>query len=302
MEILKGIIVPCVTPFDEDGEIDYSALLFNFKKWNETGVRGYMSLGSNGEFKMLSDDEALEVIRLSSEVRDSEKTFIAGVGRESLYQTLKFIDKVNKYKDKIDYYSVLTPSYFKSRMTDEAVIDYYTKIADYSEVPVLLYCAPSFANEVVISAEALRVLAEHKNLLGIKDTSKNMMETYMDVAGGRKDFEVVSGSMSTLFTCLDRGGHGGEVSAANYFPSECARVVELYFNGGRDLALAYYEKLQLLIKNTGAKASVAGVKATMNLMGYKGLYPRKPVLPVSGEEIEGYKEVIEKYGPEVFVN
>ena len=289
MEKLHGIIVPAVTPFDEKGVIDYSALMFNYKKWNETDVRGFMCLGSNGEFKMLSDDEALEVIRVSASAADSDKTFIAGIGRESLYQTLKFMERVDALNAKIDYYSVLTPSYFKSRMTDEALIDYYTAIADESRVPILLYCAPSFANDMVISPEALKVLADHPNIHGIKDTSKNMMNAYMDVAGGRDDFEIVSGSMSTLMSCLDRGGRGGVVSAANYFPAECSKVVKLYENEGKEAALFYYESLQTLIKATGARGSVAGVKATMNLVGLKGLYPRKPVLPISKEEEESYR-------------
>lgn len=292
---LSGIIVPAVTPFDENGNISFSALEFNYDKWKETPVAGFMCLGSNGEFRMLSDDEALDVIRVSSE-KAGERTFIAGIGRESLYQTLKFMERVNKLKTRIDYYSVLTPSYFKGRMTDEALIDYYTEIADASPIPVLLYCAPAFANEVTISKEAVAALADHPNIHGIKDTSKNMLDSYMDAVGGRSDFEVVSGSMSTLMKCLDRGGKGGVVSAANYFPAECCEVVRLYNEEGREAAMAYYEKIKELISKTGARGSVAGVKCTMNLVGLKGMFPRKPVLPISEEEERSYREALAESG------
>ena len=289
---LGGIIIPAVTPFFEDGGIDFESLRKNYEAWNQTDVAGYMCLGSNGEFRMLSDDEALEVIRVSSEAAAGEKCFIAGVGRESLAETLRFIDRVAAENLPIDYLSVLTPHYFKSLMTDEALIGYFTAIADHSPLPILLYCAPSFANDVVISAEAVKALADHPNIHGIKDTSKNMLESYYQAAGGRVDFEILSGSMSTVFNCLDLGGKGGVVSAANYFPAECAEVVRLYHAEGREKAWEYYTKLRELISKTGARGSVAGVKCTMNLVGLFGGYPRKPILPVSQQIACEMKEAL----------
>jgi len=296
MKELKGIIVPAVTPFDEAGGIRYDWLKENYRQWNETGIGGVMCLGSNGEFRLLSDDEALEVIRVSASCMKPEKVFIAGVGRESLVETLRFIDRVEALNLPIDYLSVLTPAYFKTLMTDEALIGFYTAVADHAHLPILLYCAPSFVNEVTISAEALRVLADHPNIYGIKDTSKNMMNAYMDAAGGRDDFAIVSGSMSTIMTCMDRGGKGGVVSAANYFPAQCAEVVRLYETEGQEAAWKYYENLQSLIKKTGARGSVAGVKCTMNLMGLKGGLPRKPILPIAPDMEEEFRQALVEYG------
>ena len=113
--------------------------------------------------------------------------------------------------------SVLTPGYFKNLMTDHALIDYYQAIADFSPYPVLIYCAPGFANAVRISPEALRILADHPNIAGIKDTSPDMMSAYMDCVGGRDDFQVLAGSLNNFFLCTLRGGKGGILSAANYF-------------------------------------------------------------------------------------
>jgi len=255
-----------------------------------------MCLGSNGEFRMLSDDESLEVISAAANSVTPDKCLIAGVGRESLYQTLKFIERVAGKGLRPDYVSVLTPCYFANLMTDEALIRYYTAIADESPYPVLLYCAPAFVNQVTISAEAVRALAEHPNIHGIKDTSPNMMPAYMDAVGGRDDFTVVSGSMSTMINCLDMGGHGGVVSAANYFPRECAEVVRLYAAEGRERAVEYYTTLQSLIKKTGARGSVAGVKCCMNLVGLRGGYPRAPVLPIHKEIENEMREALSAAG------
>ena len=291
-----GIIIPAVTPFDRQGDIDFAALRANYSRWNSTAVRGYMCLGSNGEFRMLDDDEALEVIRASSQAAGEDKCFIAGVGREALAHTLRFLRRVEKERLPIDYLSVLTPHYFKGLMTDEALVDYYTAIADASSLPILLYCAPDFANSVCLSAEAVKALADHPNIHGIKDTSKNMMNSYMDAVGGREDFQVLSGSMSTILTCLDRGGRGGVVSAANYFPDECAKVVALYREQGREAAQAYYDNLQALIRKTGARGSVSGVKCCMNLLGYSGGLPRRPVLPASPQLEQEMRQALEEAG------
>lgn len=279
MKELKGIVIPAVTPFDSDGELRLDWLAFNYSKWNETKVSGYMALGSNGEFRSLSDEEAFRVIEAASENIAEDKIFIAGVGRESLYQTLEFIRKLEKNKIPIDYISVLTPGYFKNAMTDEALIDYYQTIADYSSYPVLIYCAPKFANGVCISPRAVQILADHPNIAGIKDTSSDMMEAYMQAVGGRDDFEVFSGSLENIMTCFRYGGKGGIISSANYFPNTCAKLYELHVQEDNEITMNYFNRLKQLAKQTGGGYGVAGVKDVMNIMGYRGGLPRKPLFP-----------------------
>lgn len=280
---LQGILIPAVTAFGEDGAVDLNMMEFNYTRWNSTGVRGYMCLGSNGEFRSLNDDESFTVIQAAADFKGRDKTLIAGVGRESLYQTLKFIDRVQEAELKIDYVSVLTPCYFNKLMTDEALVDFYTKIADFSRYPVLLYCAPGFANNVCLSVEAVRVLADHKNIHGIKDTSTTMMQEYTAAFGRRTDFEVLAGSLSNLSSCLDGGGRGGVVSAANYFPELCARIPEIYETLGSQAAAEYVDRLKALVKVTGGIGGIAGVKCCMNLNGYRGGVPRLPVQPLSAQ-------------------
>lgn len=296
MKYTGGIIIPCVTPFDENGNVAFDLIAKNFEAWNKTPVAGYMCLGSNGEFRMLDDDESFEVLKAASFAADKSKCFIAGVARESLFQTLKFIDRIVEARLPVDYVSVLTPHYFKGLMTDKALTEYFTAIADHSPIPVMLYCAPNFANSVCISADVVKTLADHPNIHGIKDTSTDMMSSYMDAAGGRADFEIVSGSINTTIACMDRGGKGGVVSAANYFPAQCAEVVRLYNEKGREAAQEYFSTLQPLIKKTGARGSVAGVKCCMNLLGLGGGYPRKPIQPVSKEIEAEMKQALMEAG------
>lgn len=292
---ISGIIIPAITPFDEVGEIDYTRMEKNYNKWCSTNICGVMALGSNGEFRSLSDDEAFAVISKASGLVPADKIFIAGVGRESLYQTKAFIKRLQNADLRIDYVSVLTPSYFAGLMTDKALYEYYTELADFSKWPLLLYCAPKFTNKVCISADLLSKLADHPNIAGIKDTSSDMMEEYMQACGSRDDFQVISGSLGNIMTCLGMGGHAGVVSGANYFPSECAKLIEVFDKKGFEATREYHKKLQFLTKSTGAISGVASVKCAMNLNGLYGGFPRKPILPVSPETFETIADNMRKY-------
>lgn len=282
-EKLRGVLIPTVTPFDDRGALSIPMMEDNFTKWNRTNVRGYMVLGSNGEFRSLSDDESLTVVARALELK-ADKTLIVGVGRESLRLTLAFLGKVVALGPGVDYVSVLTPHYFAKLMDDAALVEYYAAIADYSPVPVLLYVAPGFANSVAVSPAALRSLAGHPNIHGLKDTSPAMMLDYFLSAGGRDDFAVLAGSLNTLLTCLTLGGEGGVVSAANYFPAQCADLTDLYFAGEHQKAVERYVELQHVVKETGAKRGIASLKCCMNLCGFSGGRPRLPVQALSAEE------------------
>lgn len=284
MNQLEGILIPAVTPFDGSGALRLDWLKENYERWNRTGVNGCMALGSNGEFRSLDDEESVAVIKAAGEALSREKIFMAGVGRESLHQTLLFLRRLQRARVRVDYASVLTPCYFKNAMTDEALIRYYTAVADESPYPVVLYCAPSFANGVCLSAESVGVLADHPNIAGIKDTSADRMEAYLLAVGGREDFSVFSGSLGMTMVCLAGGGQGGVLSAANYFPDACAALYGIFREKGEEEAAAYFTRLKSLARETGGRAGIAGVKAAMNLMGFRGGVPRSPVLPCTPEE------------------
>lgn len=282
-EKLTGIIVPTATPFDELGDLSMAKFVENMVKWHATGVRGYMCLGSNGEFRSLSDDESLRLVREAAQLKQ-DKTLIVGVGRESLRLTIAFIDQVAVVSPGVDYVSVLTPHYFPRLMDDNALFDYYVAVADHSPVPVLIYVAPGFANALTVSSTLLQRLASHPNIHGVKDNTPSMMAEYMLAVRDRPGFAVLAGSLNNLMTCLLFGGPGGVVSAANYFPAQCAQVTDLYFSGDHLRSLQYYARLQQVVKLTGGKHGVSSLKACMDACGFFGGNPRPPVKPLAPEQ------------------
>ena len=290
---LKGMFIPGVTPFDPDGELLLDNLVFNIKRWSESPISGLMVLGTNGEARCLNDDESLQVVETAAETIDDKLTLIAGIGRESLSSTLKFLKRVSAIKG-VDYFSVLTPSPFPKLMTDEALYAYYCKIADASPVPILIYTAPAYANQVMISPELLYKLSNHPNIAGIKDTSTNMMEHYMAVVGHRTDFTVMAGTINNLLRCLKLGGRCGLISAANYFPAESTAIIDAFFSGKLNEAEEIQNRLRQAISKTAGLCGVAGVKAVMELRGYRPGCPRNPILPVSPEVKEQMSVILKE--------
>ena len=291
---LRGVIIPVATPFVRD-ELSLDMLIYNIQRWNPTHIRGYMALGSNGESRSLSDDEACSVIETIAAHKSEDKLLMAGVTKESLPLSLEFIDRMAQCG--ADYASVLTPHYFAKAMDDEALKNYYLKLADRSVLPIFIYCAPSFANGVVLSAKVLTEVASHPNIVGIKDTSSNMMQAYCDAASGRDDFTIYAGSIKNIMIGLLGGAAGGVVSAANYLPEECAKVTDLFFApGGEQDAIAWHAQILDLAERSAAPYGIRGLKACMNILGYQAGDPRTPVLPLGEGEIAQLRELLQPKG------
>jgi 4-hydroxy-2-oxoglutarate aldolase len=293
-EKLSGVFPPVMTPFFQDGGIDYEGLAFNIEKMNATALGGYMPLGSNGEFRSLTDEEALEVVKLIAKKRDSDKTLMAGTGRESAYATIEFTKKAAQAG--AEFASVLTPYYYVSKMTDEALIRFFTQVADASPIPVLIYCAPGFAGGLIISPRAVHELAGHPNIVGMKDTSKEDIAGYVKAVPPGTEFYVLAGSISKFYCGLTAGAIGGVLSIANYLPRECCEIQKLFEAGRKDEANSLSELLKSVTSRATGKHGVAGVKGAMNLLGYRGGEPRVPVLPLGPAELEEVRGVLAAEG------
>ncbi len=286
---LSGIFPPNMTPF-KDQKVDYRAVAYNVEKYNQTKMRGYMPLGSNGEFRSLSDAESLRIVKITKQHAAPDKVLMVGAGRESAYQTVEFIKRVADLG--ADYASVLTPHYYASKMNDDALIAYYNYIGDRSPIPILMYCAPSYAGGVLISPAAVAKLAKHPNIVGMKDTSKEDIALYTSAVPKNADFYVLAGSISKFFYGLTVGGIGGVLSMANYFPGLCCELYQLFLDGKLEQAQKMSDELNELNKKTAGKGGVAGVKACMDLLGFKGRETRLPLLPLDAQTLAGIKDAL----------
>ena len=288
---LSGIFAPITTPFaDEDVAIDQ--LRENMKKYATSSLSGIFALGSNGESKSLTEDEKIETLQVILEEKGENQLVMAGTGYESTRETIRFSKKVADTG--ADFVSVVTPSYFKKRLTDDAMIRYYTDIADAVPIPVLVYNAPGFTG-MTLTPKVIGKLAGHPNIAGMKDSSTGNMNNYIIAAGGAP-FCVLAGTISTLFSALPISATGGVVSLADAFPEPPCDLYNKFISGDIDGARELHFKLYALNRAVSGSFGVAGVKYAMELGGFHGGAPRLPLLPLKEEDKQAIRDAVEKAG------
>jgi 4-hydroxy-2-oxoglutarate aldolase len=274
---LSGILAPICTPFvNQDVSIEY--LRDNMRKYRTAPLAGYFALGSNGENKSLTEKEKLEILETVVSEKAENQIVLAGAGFESTRQTIAFSKKVADLG--ANFVTIVTPSYFKKRLTDEAMVRYFSDVADALPIPVVVYNAPGFTG-MTVSVAVIGKISQHPNIAGMKDTSKGNMSGYLEAAG--EDFDVLSGTVSTLFESMALGATGGVVSLANAFPEPCCQLYEKYQSGDITGARELHYRLFRLNKAVSGSFGVAGVKYAMKLGGFHGGDPRLPLLPITEE-------------------
>ncbi|KAG8273461.1 4-hydroxy-2-oxoglutarate aldolase, mitochondrial [Homalodisca vitripennis] len=167
---LDGVFVPLTTPFNlPRQEINYEKLNFNLNKYEKIPFAGYVVAGSNGEAPYLVPEERIELVRQVRRTVDKSKSVIGGATHESTKIACELCKEMAKVG--ADGVLVMAPFYFKKRMTDEAIMNHYTRVADESPIPVVIYNMP-FVTGIDISIPVLAKLAHHPNIRGVKDGDK----------------------------------------------------------------------------------------------------------------------------------
>jgi len=169
--LLQGVFPAATTPFYPDGAVYYKKIEHNVDRYSRTPVAGLVVLGSTGEAVMLSDEERRQVLRETAEAAAPEKVLIAGTGAESVVETLKLTEYAAKLK--YDVALVRTPHFYRPQMNPEALLSFYRTVADRSPLPVLLYTVPPYT-AYDLPLEVIVELAEHANIIGIKESSGNV--------------------------------------------------------------------------------------------------------------------------------
>lgn len=287
---LTGIFAPITTPFVND-EVSFEHLEANMRKYKHSPLNGFFALGSNGESKSLTEDEKLKVLEIVLREKADHQLVMAGTGYESTRQTVAFSKKVAAMG--ADFVSLVTPSYFKKRLTDEAMIAYYENVADALSIPVLAYNAPGFTG-MTLSANVVLKISQHPNIAGMKDTSASNMSSYLDACGD--DFDILAGTISTLFTAMLLGATGGVVSIADAFPDPCLELFLKCNSGDIRGARKIHNMLFRLNQSVSGSYGVAGVKYAMDLAGYHGGDPRLPLLPLKPGDRRLIREAVEQTG------
>jgi dihydrodipicolinate synthase/N-acetylneuraminate lyase len=212
--LLHGILPPITTPFYPDGNVYFKKLEANVERYSRTPVVGIVVLGSTGESILLSDQERRDVLKTARSAAGANKVLVAGTGIESAIETLR----LTEYAAELGYdvAMVRTPHYYKKQMASANILAFYRTVADRSALPVIIYNFPQ-ATGYDIPAEVVIELAEHPNLIGIKESSgdvekvRKMVEATRQIKRSATVTETFDAVTPRMLAAATTGANGGEL-------------------------------------------------------------------------------------------
>jgi len=284
-EKLSGVYAPITTPFDDRGNVLFDKMALNIQKLNGSRLRGYLVLGTNGEFRSLSAPEQMELLKTVVKTASPDKVIMAGTGAESTKVSIELCHQAAEMG--AHYGSLITPFFFAKKMSDAALISHFSQVADGSPIPVLLYNNPGVTG-ITMSTTVIKEVSSHPKIVGMKDSSPGNLSAY--ILNAQPGFYLLAGSANFFFTGLLMGAVGGVLSLADAFPEPCCRLYDLGVAGdlkqGRELQL-YLMKINQMVSG---KFGVAGVKAAMDFAGYYGGPARAPLASLTADEKKKLRE------------
>ena len=291
---LSGVYAALTTPFAADGLVALAELKQNIQRYDATGLAGYAVQGSTGESVLLSRAEWDSVLVAAKEAASPKKKLLAGTGVESTAETISR----TKRAAELGYHAALvkTPYYYKPLYKPEVFIAHYRRVADASPIPVLLYSVPQFTG-ISLEAPEVAALAEHPNIIGIKESSGHVQRVGEMVAATPASFQILTGGAGVLLPSLVVGAKGAILALASALPEKCVELYELTRRGQIETARELQKNLLRASKLIVSELGIPGVKFVMDQRGYHGGAPRLPLLPLADAAKRRVLELLATFEP-----
>lgn len=289
----EGIFAALTTPFVNNEQVSIEKFRENILKFNQTTLAGYNILGSTAECVFLSDEESEVLVKTARETASSEKKVLAGTTKESTRLTLEFTNRMADLG--IEAALVRPPSYYKSRMDPQTVKAHFFAVADKSKVPLIIYNIPQNTG-INIDSSLILELANHQNIVGIKDSSGNLNNLGESLPGLRPEFSFLLGAGSLILPGLVIGACGAILAVANAIPAECARIYDLYLQGKIEEARKLQLDITPLNKAVIQTYGIPALKYALDLRGFYGGLPRPPLLPLGDRGKSEIETILKNLG------
>ncbi|MCL2434785.1 MAG: 4-hydroxy-tetrahydrodipicolinate synthase [Lentimicrobiaceae bacterium] len=286
----KGLGVAVVTPFLSTGEVDYTNLEELANHLIHSGVDYLVALGTTGETPTLTDEEKHKIVRTLVQVNQNRVPIIVGMGGPSTHCILQQF----KTFDFSGVCAILSVTPYYNKPTQTGLIEHYQMLAAHAPLPVILYNVGTRTGCNIEPDTALK-LAEHENIIGIKEASGMMNQIMYLVKHKPEDFLVISGDDAITLPLMAVGIDGLISVTANAFPSEMAQMIHLAQEEKFINAAEIHYKLLDIIQACFKEGSPAGVKTFLALQNRIEYYLRSPLTRVSGEHQEFIKKLLSSY-------
>lgn len=289
---LSGIFPALTTPYAADGSVSVEDIKFNIRKYNATGIAGFVVIGSTGESVLLSRKEVETVLATVKESAAPGKILIAGTGAESTAETIERTKRAAEIGYQIAL--VKTPYYYKPMYKPDVFIAHFRRVADASPIPVMLYSVPQFTG-ISLEAPEVGVLSQHPNIIGIKESSGVVQRAAEMLGAVSSSFQILIGSASMMFPSMMLGAAGAILALGSALPDACVALFDAVRTGqyerARELQAAIVPASKLIVSQCG----IPGVKYAMDLAGYRGGLPRLPLLPLQEEQKQAVRNIMAKF-------
>ena len=272
---LKGMGVALITPFKEDGSVDYDALLRLVDYQLENGTDFLCVLGTTAETPTLTKEEKEKVKRTVIDRVGGRLPILLGVGSNS---TQAVVDSVkNDDLTGVDALLVVVPYYNKP--SQEGIYQHYKAVAEATELPIVLYNVPGRTGVNMTAETTLRLANDFENIVAIKEASGNIAQMDEIIKNKPEGFDVISGDDGITFPLITLGAVGVISVLGNAFPREFSRMTQLALEGDYANALPIHHKFAEMCNLLFVDGNPAGVKAMLGIMGMIENKLRLPLVP-----------------------
>ena len=272
---LKGMGVALITPFKEDGSVDYDALLRLVDYQLENGTDFLCVLGTTAETPTLTKEEKEKVKRTIIDRVDGRLPILLGVGSNS---TQAVVDSVkNDDMTGVDALLVVVPYYNKP--SQEGIYQHYKAVAEATELPIVLYNVPGRTGVNMTAETTLRLANDFENIVAIKEASGNIAQMDEIIKNKPEGFDVISGDDGITFPLITLGAVGVISVLGNAFPREFSRMTQLALEGDYANALLIHHKFAEMCNLLFVDGNPVGVKAMLGIMGMIENKLRLPLVP-----------------------
>lgn len=284
-----GIMAPVPTPFGSDGSLALDRFAAHLERLLDSGLSGFVILGSNGEANLLTEAEKIDLVRLARSIVPDDRPLLIGTGLESTEATCELTRRVADLG--ADAALVLTPSFY--RPAPGGLRRHFERVADAASIPVLLYNVPKFTN-LNLDVEIVQALANHPNIVGMKDSAGDIGQLIALRERTPSAFRIFIGADQTLLAGLVHGMDGAILALANVAPRLCVAEYEAVQRGDWARAREIAARLAPVGRVVVAKYGIPGLKAALDELGAFGGKPRLPLVPLDEPARREIRDVLEQ--------
>jgi len=286
----RGTFTAIITPFNQDGSVDYESFKNLIENQIEAGITGIVVLGTTGESPTITSAEHNEVIKFVIDTVGDRAQVIVGTGSNSTAEAINYSNQAKE--DGADGLLLVNPYYNKP--TQKGLYEHFKAIADEVDIGQMVYNIKGRTGVNIETSTLLR-LAEHKNIVAVKEASGDINQIMSVISRVPKDFSVLSGDDNMTFPLMALGGHGVVSVVSNIVPGEVVAMVNSALSGDWDLARAKHYELLPLMRACFLETNPIPIKTMLAIKGKIEEIFRLPMCAMTPENREKLEKILSKY-------